>query len=120
MFALIALGTVIGLSGIDLVLPAVPDLPDILGGDAREAQYVLAAFAGGTGLGLLVFGELGARFRIGSLLIASLLSYALLSLAATFAGTLRELYVARFFQGVAAAGPAVFAPVMIKAMYDEY
>ncbi|MEM7431961.1 MAG: MFS transporter [Pseudomonadota bacterium] len=118
-FILIALGTVVGLAGIDLVLPAIPGLPDALGGDLKSAQYVLAAFAGGTGIGLLVYGELGARFKLGTLLVLSLTTYAVLSLLATLAPSTHALSLTRFFQGLAAAGPAVFAPVMIKSMYDE-
>ena len=118
-FVLIALGTVIGLAGTDLVLPAIPDLPVDLGGDLAAAQLVLAAFAAGTGIGLLVYGELGTRFQLGNLLVASLLSYALFSLLAGMASSMTEMIVLRFLQGLVAAGPAVFAPVMIKAMYDE-
>lgn len=118
-FVLIALGTVVGLAGIDLVLPAVPGLPGVLAGDLNEAQYVLAAFAAGTGVGLVVYGELGSRFLPGNLLVASLFSYAVFSLLATASGSIVELSVIRFFQGLVASGPAVFAPVMIKAMYDE-
>ncbi len=118
-FALIALGTVVGLAGTDLVLPAVPTLPDVLGGDLTRSQWVLAAFAAGTGIGLLVYGELGTRFGQGALLVASLFSYSALSLAAALAPNLDSLVVLRFFQGLVAAGPGGFAPVMIKSMYDE-
>ena len=118
-FALIVLSTVIGLAGTDLVLPAIPSLPAALSGDLQVAQLVLATFAAGTGIGLLIYGELGTRFSIGSLLIASLMAYAMLSLLASFASSLVELSIVRFFQGLVAAGPAVFAPVMIKSMYQS-
>jgi DHA1 family bicyclomycin/chloramphenicol resistance-like MFS transporter len=118
-FILIALGTVIGLAGTDLVLPAIPSLPAALGGDLQTAQFVLAAFAGGTGIGLLIYGELATRVEIGKLLIFSLLGYALLSFLATFASSLVELSLMRFIQGLIAAGPAVLAPVMIKSMYEH-
>ena len=118
-FVLIAAGTVIGLAGTDLVLPAIPSLPDVLGGSAKTAQWVLAAFVAGTGIGLLAYGELGTRFKIGSLLVVSLFAYAFVSVAATYASSLYELSVIRFFQGITAAAPAVFAPVMIKSMYGQ-
>lgn len=38
VFGLMAAGTVLGLAGIDLVLPAVPALPKQLGGDAAGAH----------------------------------------------------------------------------------
>ena len=60
-FFLVALGTVVALAGTDLVLPAIPSLPEHLGGDLQPSQWVLAAFAAGTGVGLLVYGEAGTH-----------------------------------------------------------
>ncbi|MCA8905693.1 MAG: hypothetical protein KDA43_12920, partial [Hyphomonas sp.] len=55
-FALLILGTTLGIAGTDLVLPAVPGLPDVLGGSAAMAQLVLAAFVAGGCVGLILFG----------------------------------------------------------------
>ncbi|MEM7098057.1 MAG: MFS transporter [Pseudomonadota bacterium] len=118
VFILVALGTVVALAGTDLVLPAIPSLPDSLGGTLQQSQWVLAAFAAGTGIGLLIYGEAGARFGMGGLLVFSLLTYAATSVLATFARDLVELTAIRFLQGLVAAGPAVFAPMMINALYD--
>lgn len=115
---LIVIGTVAGLAATDLVLPAIPILPSVVAGTAESAQWVLAGFALGTGVGLLIFGELGSRYRIVDLLIASLLAFAVLSVAATRVGSLVELSAVRFFQGIAASAPAVYAPVMVKILYD--
>ena len=79
--ALVVASTVLGLMGTDLVLPAVPSLPEMLGGDPGEAQLVIAAYVGGTGIGLLVFGALGNRFATRTLFIASLLLTAVVSFA---------------------------------------
>jgi len=57
-FALIVAGTVIGIAGTDLVLPAVPGMPAALGGDLPRAQLVLAAFVAGAACGLMLFGSL--------------------------------------------------------------
>ena len=116
---LIVAGTICGLAATDLILPAIPMLPTVLAGSAEMAQWVLAAFALGTGTGLLLFGELGARFKIVNVLVASLFAFAVLSIAATLTSTLLDLSVVRFFQGISAAAPAVFAPVMVKRLYDE-
>ena len=85
----------IGLAGTDLVLPAIPVLPKVLEGSIEQAQLVLATFAAGTGIGLLLFGELGARFDQRKLLVISLASYAALSAAATSADTISALVVIR-------------------------
>ena len=109
----------IGLAGTDLVLPAIPVLPKVLEGSIEQAQLVLATFAAGTGIGLLLFGELGARFDQRKLLVISLASYAALSAAATSADTISALVVIRFLQGLAGSAAAVFAPGMIRKTYGE-
>lgn len=116
---LLLCGTVLGLAGTDLVLPAIPNLPDSLTGTLEQAQLVLATYAAGSGIGLLMFGELGARFDHRRLLIASLSGFALLSLLASFTESVLQLVVIRFFQGFSGAAAAVFAPGMIRKMFSE-
>lgn len=115
---LITIGSVCGLAATDLILPAIPMLPDVVKGTAASAQWVLAAFALGTGTGLLIFGELGTRFRLVNILSASLLAFAALSLIATQVETLVSMSIVRFLQGVAASASAVYAPVLIRQLYD--
>ncbi|GEM_PF-186457 len=111
--------TVLGLAGTDLVLPAVPTLPEALGGSVSQAQLVLATFAAGTGVGLLLFGELGARFEHRHMLSVALLAYGLLSASAALADSLFLLIALRFLQGVAAACAAVVTPGIVRALFDE-
>jgi len=118
-FVVLVLGTVLGLAGIDLVLPAIPSLPLFLDGSIEYAQLVLASFAVGTATGLLVYGELGARFRQGKLLIISLALYSLFSFIATYVSSIGELVAIRFVQGFVSSAPAVFAPGLIKKLFDE-
>lgn len=112
-------GTIVGLMGTDLVLPAVPMLPEALGGDATSAQLVLAAYVGGSCLGLLGFGMLGDKVSTARLFIGSLLGTAVLSLACSLASSMEMLIALRMLQGIVSAGPAVFAPGVVKAMFDE-
>ena len=118
-FALLLLGTTLGLAGTDLVLPAVPGLPDVLGGSSAMAQLVLAAFVAGGCVGLILFGELGARLDQRSLLVTSLIAYALVSIGCAFAPSLPSLVGLRFLHGLSSSAAAVFAPGMIRAMFDE-
>ena len=111
--------TVLGLAGIDLVLPAIPHIPEILGGNESIAQLIIAAFVIGTAVGLLLFGSLGARFERRWLLFISLCAYALLSLFCGLATDIYTLIVLRFFQGLSSSAAAVFAPVIIRAIFDE-
>ncbi|PWK75657.1 MFS transporter [Aminobacter sp. AP02] len=118
-FALIVTSTVLGIAGTDLVLPAVPSLPDILGGTHARAQFILAAFVVGSALGLLVFGSLGARFDQRRLVVGSLVAYGLVSAMAGFSTSLDMLIGLRFVQGAAGSAAAVFAPGMIRALYGD-
>jgi MFS family permease len=118
-FLLIVSGTVIGIAGTDLVLPAVPALPAALGGTPALAQLVLAAFVAGTAVGLLLFGELGARFDQRRLLAGSLVLYGLVSAAALLVSGLEVLVALRFLQGAAGSAAAVFAPGMLRALYGD-
>ena len=115
---LITVGSVCGLAATDLVLPAIPILPDVVAGTAASAQWVLAAFALGTGTGLLIFGELGTRFKLVNILSASLLVFAALSFLATQAETLVHMSIVRYVQGIVASASAVYAPVLIRQLYE--
>ncbi len=117
--ALVVTATLLGLMGTDLVLPAVPSLPETLGGDAAAAQLVLAAYVGGTSIGLLAFGALGDRVATRSLFVASLLLTGIVSFACAWAPSIGWLIVLRAVQGAVASGPAVFAPAIARAMFDE-
>lgn len=119
LFALVAATTLLGIAGTDLVLPAVPSLPQAFASSIERAQMVLAAYALGTLVGLLAFGELGARHDPRRLLIWSLGLFALASIAAIFAPSMEWLIAFRLAQGAFGAGPAVFAPGFIKGLFAE-
>ncbi|HEX8301300.1 MFS transporter [Sphingomonas sp.] len=118
-FLLVVSGTVIGIAGTDLVLPAIPGLPRVLGGTLAEAQLVLAAFTAGAAIGLLGFGELGARFDRRKLLVGSLLAYGLISTLCGFASSLPMLIALRVVQGAAGAAAAVYAPGIVRSLYGD-
>jgi len=118
-FGLLACSTVLGIAGTDLVLPAVPTLPEVLGGDLTRSQLVLAAFVAGSACGLLGFGALGARFDQRRVLCVSLFGYALISALAALSPSLDLLIGLRFLQGAAGSAAAVFAPGMLRALYGD-
>lgn len=111
--------TVLGLMGTDLILPAIPTLPEAIGGDSATAQLVLAAYVAGTSVGLIVYGALGDRVATHTLLVCSLFLTGVTSLACGFAPSVELLIVLRAFQGAVASGAAVFAPAIIRALFDE-
>lgn len=118
--ATIMAGIVLGIAGIDLVLPSVPAMPEIFGTTVAMSQQVLSAFVAGTTLGLLMFGSLAEHFGRRRLFITSLLAYALVSYACTFAVEIWQLIGLRFLQGAAATGAAVLAPGLIRSLFSEH
>ncbi|HWK68114.1 MAG TPA: MFS transporter [Rhizobiaceae bacterium] len=118
-FTLIVASTLLGIAGTDLVLPAIPFLPEALGTTHARAQYVLAAFVVGAAVGLLAFGALGARLDQRRLLVLSLLGYSAASGIAAASKSVELLIVLRFLQGFAGAAGAVFAPGMIRALFGD-
>ncbi len=119
MLGMVVASTVLGLMGTDLVLPAVPSLPDSLGGTLVQSQLVLAAYVGGTCVGLLAYGALGDRCSTRALFIGSLVATSVVSAACAFATSLDALVLLRALQGAVAAGPAVFAVGIVRASFDE-
>ncbi len=113
---LLLLGTLLGLAGIDLILPAVPGLPEALGGTPVQAQGVLAAFSFGTGAGLLLFGALGAAYPARWLLPLALTLYGAFAFAAAAVTDMPTLLALRFFQGLLGACALASLLVYVFAM----
>eukprot|EP00903_Cladosiphon_okamuranus_P003179 g3177.t1 len=117
---LIALfGTIMGLAATDLVLPAITVIPDVLGGSQAEAQFVLGTYIAGTSIGLILWGEAGARVDQFKLMIGSLFCFSAVSLISPFMPSIPALSACRFVQGLFGAAPAVFAPVWIRSVLPE-
>ena len=112
-------GTVLGLSGIDLLLPAVPSLPALLGGTPAQAQFVMAAYVAGVVMGLLLFGYLSSALDRRWLFVGSLGAFGLLSLACAAAPGMAALIALRFLQGAVSCGAAVLAPGLIRELFSE-
>ena len=111
--------TILELLATGLVLPAVPFLPEMLGGSAAAAQFVLAGYVIGTCIGLMTFGVLGDSFSTRTLFVGSLLLTGLVSLAAAAAPSMGALVTLRILQGAVAAAPAVYAPAIVRLLFDE-
>ena len=116
---LIVSGTVIGLAGIDLVLPSIPYFPTIFNTGIGESQLVLAAYVGGASIGFLTFGILASRLDRRVMFLSATAAFGLLSFLCVLAENIWLLVALRFLQGAVSSGPAVIAPGMIRQLYSE-
>lgn len=117
--ALLVMGTLLGMAGIDLILPSLPLLATWPDGDAARAQLVIAAYVAGAMGGMLLFGSLGARYDRRLLLMLAIAAFGLLSGLSVLVRDLDLLILLRFGQGLAGSAPAVFAPGIIRRLFSE-
>lgn len=104
---------------IDSMLPALPQIAQTLTPEnVNRAQLVLTAFMAGMGLGLFVAGPLSDTFGRKPVITLGFAIYALASIAAVFAQSLEMLLVARFVQGLGAAGPRIVSLALVRDLYQ--
>jgi predicted MFS family arabinose efflux permease len=118
-FFILILCATVSLAGTDLVLPAVTQLPGRFATSEANAQLVLAAYVGGSGFGLLLFGQLADHFERKALLVSSLAGFTLASFGCALSPSIGVLIALRFVQGAAAAAAPVFGPGIIRQLFND-
>ncbi|WP_163850230.1 multidrug effflux MFS transporter [Pseudooceanicola aestuarii] len=104
---------------IDSMLPALPEIAEGLTPlDPNKAQFIIAGFIVGMGSGTLVTGPLSDTFGRKPVVVAFTGLYLVGALAAWAAGSLELLVLARFVQGLGAAGPRVVSQAIIRDLYS--
>jgi DHA1 family bicyclomycin/chloramphenicol resistance-like MFS transporter len=103
----------------DLYLPAIPILPEVLGGDAAGAQYTLAAFFATFAVGQLVFGAMADLYDRRLILIWAMIAFALSSAACALATDMETLIVLRAVQGFVASAGTALAPAILREAGDD-
>ncbi|MGA0616028.1 multidrug effflux MFS transporter [Paracoccus sp. KR1-242] len=104
---------------IDSMLPALPEIAAALTPEnVNRAQLVLTAFVAGMGVGLFVAGPLSDAYGRKPIITAGFALYAVAAIAAVFANSLEMLLVARFVQGLGAAGPRIVSLALVRDLYQ--
>ncbi len=111
--------TILVIAGVDLVLPAVPLMPDVFGTDTATVQLVLASYVLGSSMGLIIFGSLAGLIGRRRLFIGSVAAYAVLTLVAAYTENIWMLIILRFLQGIAASGGPVLGPGLIRSLFSD-
>ena len=105
--------------GVDLMLPALPQIGRELGApDANAAQWVVTAYLGGFGLGQLAYGPLADRYGRRPVLLWTLGGFVAASVFAAGAATFPALLGARFLQGLMSASTRVLATAIVRDSYS--
>ncbi|WP_422370389.1 multidrug effflux MFS transporter [Hoeflea sp.] len=100
---------------IDIMLPAFPDIVSGLGlDDANRVQFVLLSYVIGFGGAQLFFGPVSDRFGRRAPLFFGIALYAICAVAGAFAPNFEFLLIARFLQGIGAAGTRVIALSVVR------
>lgn len=117
--AMLALMVAVIAFSIDSMLPALPQIAAVLSPEnVNSAQLVLTSFVGGMGLGVFLAGPLSDAYGRKPIITLGFAIYALAAVAAVFANSLEMLLVARFAQGVGAAGPRIVSQALIRDLYQ--
>jgi MFS transporter, DHA1 family, multidrug resistance protein len=104
---------------IDAMLPALTAIGVSLHvADPADQPLIIGAFLFGFSLALLLVGTISDRYGRRGLMLASLVGYALTSLAAAVAPSFETLLLARFAQGMAAAGGQVLVRAVVRDKFE--
>ncbi|MGR3513750.1 MAG: multidrug effflux MFS transporter [Paracoccaceae bacterium] len=103
---------------LDAMLPALPQIGEALSPDApNRAQLVVGSFVLGLGLGTFFTGALSDAYGRRAVAVGGALIYCAAALVAAFSPNLETLLIARFVQGLGAAGPRVTAMAIARDMF---
>ena len=118
--ALVTLLMAMTAMGIDIMLPAFPDIREEFGmaADSTQVTWILTAFFLGMAVGPWVFGPASDRFGRKPMMVAGLVMYMAAAAAATFAPTWELLVLSRFVWGIAAGGPRTLSVAMVRDRFE--
>lgn len=106
--------------GIDLMLPAFPDIRAQFGmaSDSTQVSWIVTAYFLGLAAGPWLYGPASDRFGRRIPLYAGLVLYAASAVTAALAPTWQLIVIARFVWGLGAAGPRSLSVAMIRDRYE--
>jgi DHA1 family bicyclomycin/chloramphenicol resistance-like MFS transporter len=104
---------------IDSMLPALSQIGGALSlSAANERQWLVTSFLMGFGAAQIFYGTLADRYGRKPVLVASLITYVVCSLAAAFSRSFELMMVARALQGIGAAGSRVLSVAIVRDCYE--
>ena len=104
---------------IDAMLPALPDIAQALTPEnINRAQLVLTVFMAGMGIGTLFAGPISDSIGRKRAITLGFAIYLVAAVVAMLSQSLELLLVARFVQGLGAAGPRIVGLALVRDLYE--
>lgn len=106
--------TGIGAISIDMALPAIPAMSDVLGTPVSVGQQIVGVFILGVGLGQLPAGVISDRVGRIPVLMIGMTIFTAAGAVTSIATSMEAMLVARFVQGLGAATGLVIARAIVR------
>ncbi|MEU8540815.1 multidrug effflux MFS transporter [Streptomyces sp. NPDC048717] len=103
---------------MDMYLPALPEVTDMLRAPAATVQLTLTACLAGMAAGQLVVGPMSDKWGRRRPLLIGMVLYVLATAVCAFAPTVGLLIAFRLLQGLAGAAGIVIARAVVRDLYD--
>lgn len=103
--------------GMDMYLPAIPDMPALLGTTPQRVQLTLSGYLVLLGAGQLIFGPLSDRIGRRPVLLGGAAGYALASLGLAWTRSLWPFVVLRIIESASGAAMVVATFATVRDVY---
>jgi len=104
--------------GIDMMLPALPQIGSSLGVTVEnDRQWIITSFVLGFGVAMIIYGPLSDRFGRKGLILGGMAGYVACCIGIVFAPNFAALLVLRALQGASIAATRVVATSMVRDCY---
>ncbi len=103
---------------MDMYLPALPEVTDVLHSPAATIQLTLTACLAGMALGQLVIGPMSDKWGRRKPLLIGMVVYVLATAICALAPTAELLIAFRLLQGLAGSAAIVIARAVVRDLYD--
>jgi len=108
---------VIAALGMDMYLPAIPDMPGLLGTTPRHVQLTLSAYLVLLGAGQLIFGPLSDRVGRRPVLLGGAAGYTVASLGLAWTRSVWPFVLLRIIESASAAAMVVATFATVRDVY---
>jgi Bcr/CflA subfamily drug resistance transporter len=109
---------VIGQAGIDIYLPSIPDMINILGVKAQEVQLTISLYLLGFGFSQVVYGPLSDRYGRRPVLMFGLPLFSLSCFAMVYAESMTAILILRVVQGCSIGAASVCARAIMRDTFS--